>query len=520
MRPHDYETRTARMEEGTGLTRTTTKARTLLDRRRAGVVLHPTSLPGEAPVGGLGPAAFRFVDLLARSGLSVWQMLPLGPTAPLGSPYQGESAHAGNTWLIGLEPLRSQGWLDDDSAPPQALDAWAAWHAARLREARAGFLARADQAERRSLAAFCETNAEWLDDYVLFRALSHEHDERPWWEWAPELRDREPAALTATRGRLAAVLDQHRFEQYLFYRQWAELRRYANTRGILLFGDMPIFVAHNSADVWAEPQYFDLDAQGQPRHVAGVPPDYFSATGQRWGNPLYDWEAMQADDFAWWERRLRTLETQFDLIRVDHFRGFQAYWSIPAGEETAIRGQWVTAPGEALFRRLRERLGNLPLVAEDLGTITPEVEALRDAWGLPGMKILQFAFDGSPDNPYLPDHHVDNAVVYTGTHDNDTSLGWYASLDEATRRYVHDYLGEPDEPMPWPLIRAALGSVARLAMVPMQDLLALDGGHRMNVPGTVKDNWAWRFDWDQVGDDLPPRVRHLVELYDREGGEV
>jgi len=495
---------------------TSAKASSPLDRRRAGVVLHPTSLPGDAPVGNLGADARRFVDLLAEIGLSVWQVLPLGPTAPLDSPYQSESAHAGSHWLISLEPLRERGWLNgDDEAPPAAVEDWTYWHGARLRRAREGFLAHAERDDRHAYERFCEERGDWLDDYALFRALSHEHDGRPWWEWTAELRRRDPAALRETRARLAEVLDQHRFEQFLFYSQWTDLRRYANERGVLLFGDMPIFVAHNSADVWAEPHYFDLDETGRPGHVAGVPPDYFSATGQRWGNPLYNWDVMQADGFAWWERRLRSMETQFDLIRVDHFRGFEAYWAIPADEETAIRGKWVKAPGEALFRRLRERLGDLPLVAEDLGTITPEVEALRDAWGLPGMKILQFAFDGSADNPYLPDHHVENAVVYTGTHDNDTSLGWFESLDETTQHFVLDYLGAPEEPMPWPLIRAALGSVARLAMVPLQDLLELDGGHRMNVPGTVQNNWTWRFDWTQLGRDLPRRLRHLLELYDR-----
>ena len=496
------------------MSETTAKAVSPLDRRRAGVILHPTSLPSSGPVGDLGPVAYRFMDLLAEAGLSVWQVLPLGPTRPMGSPYQCESAHAGNTWLISLEALCARGWLSDVPARPRSIDAWADWHTAQLRHAREGFIARAELADRHAFERFCESQ-DWLEDYVLFRALSHEHEGRPWWEWEPELRSRDAATLASTRKRLQEVLDQYRFEQFVFYLQWSDVRRYANEHDIQLFGDMPIFVAHNSADVWAEPQYFDLDAQGRPRHVAGVPPDYFSSTGQRWGNPLYDWAVMEADGFRWWERRLRTVETQFDLIRVDHFRGFQAFWAIPANEETAICGRWVEAPGDALFKRLRARLGDLPLVAEDLGVITPKVEALRDAWGLPGMKILQFAFDGGPENPYLPDHHVANAVVYTGTHDNNTTLGWFESLDDAMQRHVLDYLGEPEEPMPWPLIRAALGSVACLAMVPLQDLLALDGDHRMNIPGTEHDNWQWRFEWEQVDADLATRVRHLLELYDR-----
>ena len=502
-------------EERTGLTARHAKASSPLDHRRAGVLLHPTSLPSDAPIGNLGAEAYRFIDFLKAAGMTVWQVLPLGPTVPMGSPYQCESAHAGNVWLIDLQALAACGWLNGDVAPPPDCESWITWHVDQLRQAREGFLVHADLGDRRAFEDFCAHNHHWLEDYALFRALSHEHRGLPWWDWEPELRGRDAATLAATRERLDEVLDQHRFEQFLFYRQWSALKSYANERDILLFGDMPIFVAHNSADVWAEPQYFDLDEQGQPRHVAGVPPDYFSATGQRWGNPLYVWDAMRADGFRWWERRLRTMETQFDLIRVDHFRGFQAYWSIPATEETAINGHWVEAPGDELFTRLRERLGDLPLVAEDLGIITPEVEALRDAYGLPGMKILQFAFDGSPDNPYLPDHHVENGVIYTGTHDNDTSLGWFESLDAKSQAYVRDFLGEPEEPMPWPLIRAALASVARLAMMPLQDLLELDGRYRMNVPGTESDNWNWRFGWDQVPDELATRMRHLLELYDR-----
>ena len=502
-------------EERTGLIATHAKASSPLDHRRAGILLHPTSLPSDTPIGQLGSDAYRFVDLLNSAGITVWQVLPLGPTMPMGSPYQCESAHAGNIWLIDLHGLHADGWLEHAPTPPDEPAQWAHWHAAQLREAREGFIARSDRDVRHEFEQFCARNAEWLDDYVLFRALSLEHEGRPWWDWEPELRGRDPDTLEATRARLEEVLDQHRFEQFVFYRQWLALKHYANQRDILLFGDMPIFVAHNSADVWAEPGYFDLDDRGHPRSVAGVPPDYFSETGQRWGNPLYDWEAMQADGFRWWERRLRTMEAQFDLIRVDHFRGFQAYWSIPAEEETAIKGHWVEAPGDALFKRLGARLGSLPLVAEDLGIITPEVEALRDTYRLPGMKILQFAFDGGADNPYLPDHHVENGVVYTGTHDNDTSLGWFESLDESMQAHVMDYLGEPEEPMPWPLIRAALASVAKLAMMPLQDLLGLDGRDRMNVPGTQHDNWTWRFRWDQVPEELPRRIRHLLELYDR-----
>jgi 4-alpha-glucanotransferase len=329
------------------------------------------------------------------------------------------------------------------------------------------------------------------------------------------LRDRKPQALTQARTRLAACIDSIVFEQFLFFRQWGWLREHAAARDIKLFGDMPIFVAHDSAEVWARPQDFDLHPDGSPRVVAGVPPDYFSATGQRWGNPLYRWPQMEAEGFRFWLDRIRTQLRLFDLIRIDHFRGFEAYWEIPATEEFAIHGRWVKALGDELFERLHQRFGNLPLIAEDLGVITPEVEALRRKYRFPGMKILQFAFDGGASNPYLPFHHDRDAVVYTGTHDNDTSLGWYLSLDPAGQRYVDEFLGHSAEPMPWPLVRAALSSRATLAVLPMQDLLELDGVHRMNVPGTAAGNWTWRFAWDMVPEGLSQKVRRMVEIYGR-----
>jgi 4-alpha-glucanotransferase len=465
------------------------------------VLLHPTSLPSA----DLGPDAFAYVDWLASAGATVWQMLPLGPTAPGGSPYQCYSAHAGNPALISLAPLRALGWLDSAKGARVQL----------LANARAGFLAHADGAARHDYERFCGQHREWLEDYVLFLALKEEHAGAPWWEWDADLRSRAPETLAATRRRLEEVLDQFRFEQYLFFRQWGELKHHANARGVRLFGDMPIFVAHDSADVWAQPEQFDLDAQGAPRNVAGVPPDYFSETGQRWGNPLYDWGQMQADGFAWWKMRIRSQRELFDLIRIDHFRGFEAFWRIPAAEPTAINGHWVQAPGDALFKALLAEFGELALVAEDLGVITPDVEALRDRYGLPGMKILQFAFDGSPTNPYLPHNHVQNCLVYTGTHDNDTTLGWFEALPAHTRAAVLGYLGNPGEPMPWALIRSALQSVARLAVVPMQDLLELGGEARMNQPGTTEGNWRWRFAWEEVPGELAERVRHLVGLYGR-----
>jgi len=477
----------------------------ILDTRRAGVLLHPTSLPS----GDLGPDAEYFLDFMCHAGLSVWQTLPLGPTHADRSPYHCLSVHAISADLISLARLQAKGWLRH--APP-ARDAAA--RRAALREAYRGMQEYGGPQERAGFQRFCEEHRDWLENYVLFCALREVHRERAWWEWPPELRRREPRALADASERLAQRLDELRFEQYVAVTQWQELRAQAHRRGILLFGDMPIFVAHDSAEVWAQPERFKLDEAGQPRVVAGVPPDYFSKEGQRWGNPLYDWDYMHAHGFAWWKARVATELSRFDLVRVDHFRGFEACWEIPAGERTAVNGRWVKTPGAALFDALLERFGRLPLVAEDLGVITAEVEALRDRYALPGMAVLQFAFEGGADNPYLPHNIAANRVVYTGTHDNDTTVGWYDGLTEEQQRRVREYLGS-DEPMPWALIRAAFMSVGRWAIVPMQDLLGLGAGHRMNMPGTDRGNWAWKFDWRDVPEDLAARTRRLVELYGR-----
>lgn len=481
-----------------------------LDQRRAGVLLHLTSLPGPGPCGDLGWEAFNFVNFLADTGVSLWQMLPVGPPQLGDSPYQTSSAHAGSPRLIGLEPLVQAGWLSAEDAA----DVDDANKQSRLRQAYRGFLEAAAESERAALAQFCDAQSFWLDDYALFRAI---HDERdaPWWEWPKGLRDRHGRSLGPARRRLAEAIDYIRFEQFLFFRQWDALRAHANGRGVRLFGDMPIFVAHDSAEVWARPGDFDLNPDGTCRVVAGVPPDYFSATGQRWGNPLYRWDQLKRNGFRFWIERMRTQLRLFDMVRIDHFRGFEAYWEVPAEESTAMNGTWVKADGDALFARLTQELGVLPLIAEDLGVITEEVEALRRKYGMPGMKVLQFAFEGGPANPYLPFHHGRDAVAYTGTHDNDTTLGWYQSLDQGLRDHVDEYLGRSSELMPWPMIRAALASRADLAIVPMQDLLGLDGEHRMNRPGVPTGNWQWRFRWDQVTEELPSRLRALVELYGR-----
>jgi 4-alpha-glucanotransferase len=485
-----------------------------LQQRRAGVLLHPTSLPGGAGSGDLGPDAYRFVDFLGAAGISVWQMLPLVPTHGDLSPYQGLSVHAGNPLLISLALLQEWGWLEADieAVPDNFID----YRLAMLKQAHQGFLERADDGARAELHDFVTRNSHWLQDYALFQAVRQDQGHGHWLDWPEALRDRDPDALTKAEKTLSDSIDLIRFEQFVFFRQWRYLHDYARRHGVIMFGDMPIFVAHDSAEVWAHREYFTLDEHGRAEVVAGVPPDYFSATGQRWGNPHYRWDRMAGEGFKWWKARMKTQLHMFDWVRIDHFRGFEAYWEIPADEETAINGHWVEAPGDALFEALHEEFDPMPLVAEDLGTITPEVEALRKKYALPGMKILQFAFGGEADNPYLPHNQTEDSVVYTGTHDNDTTLGWYQSLPPETQQQVVEYLGYPGEEMPWPLIRSALASVACLAIVPMQDLLALGSDDRMNTPGTMDDNWRWRFDWQQVNDELALRVRCLVRQYGRD----
>ncbi|MCB1777235.1 MAG: 4-alpha-glucanotransferase [Candidatus Competibacteraceae bacterium] len=483
------------------------------ERRRAGLLLHPTSLPGHYDNGDLGPNAYRFVELMAACGFTVWQTLPLGPPHDDLSPYSAQSVHAGNPRLIALEPLLEAGWLQPDPGPQPEEGGWS-YRQRRLLEAYQGFQSHGS-AEQEAYTAFQRHHAHWLDDYALYQAIRAAHQQQAWCEWPHQLRDRHPEALAAAREEYANVITQRKFEQFLFFQQWVKLKQYANEHNILIFGDIPLFVGYDSADVWAQRKAFLLDEQGQPEVVAGVPPDYFSATGQLWGNPHYDWEAMRLDGFQWWKERIRTQLTQFDLLRIDHFRGLEAYWEIPAQAETAVYGRWQTAPGDDLLNTLRVEFGHLPLVAEDLGLITPEVEAMRDAHGLPGMKVLHFAFGGEANNPYLPHHHIRNTVVYTGTHDNNTTLGWFNELDPGTRNHLFDYLGGNPEQMPELLVRAAFASVAHLAIIPMQDMLALDGEHRMNRPGVADGCWRWRFRWEQVGPQVAEHYRHLLELYAR-----
>ena len=471
--------------------------------RRAGVLLHPTSLPGPFARGDLGHEAYRFVEFLAAAGCSVWQMLPVGPTGDGGSPYQSTSAHAGCRELISLDWLRDRGWLD-------AVDP-ARSRGEHLQAAGAAFGA----APPKDFDGFCASQAHWLEDFALYSVLKAVHSGQSWSDWPADQRNRERRALAAARQRHAAALAQVRFEQYAFFTQWQELRDYAHQHGVRLLGDLPLFVAHDSADVWAAPQAFLLDEIGQPQFVAGVPPDYFAADGQRWGNPQYRWDWHVADGFAWWRARIGTLAGLFDVLRIDHFRGLEAVWMIPAEAPTAATGAWQAVPGAELLAAVRQEFPALDLVAENLGIITPGVEALRRQFDLPGMVVLQFAFDGDGSNPHLLHNHARDDVVYTGTHDNDTTLSWFSGLPDATAQRMLDYLGLPGEAMPWPLIRAALASVAALAVLPMQDLLGLGGAARMNTPGTIIGNWAWRLEPGQLEPTLATRLRTALELYGR-----
>lgn len=490
-----------------------------LKQRRAGVLLHPTSLPGPLGNGDLGPESYRFVEFLAASGMGVWEILPLGPTHDNDdSPYNCPSASAGNPLLISPDLLLAQGWLTQEDYTDLRTrhdgDTKTLRHTL-LHCAQRTFAQRASDTERAELTAFRAAHGYWLDDYALYQALKEENRRASWVEWPATVRDRKATALAAARARLHDAIAQIYFEQFVFFNQWLSLKKYANEHGVLIFGDMPIFVAHDSADVWAHRDYFTLDAHGNASLVTGVPPDYFSPEGQRWGHPHYNWAAMQADGFQYWMGRMQVQLQLCDVLRIDHFRGFESHWEIPASSPGAATGRWVQAPGDQLFAALQARFGALPMVAEDLGMITPEVYALRNRYNLPGMMILQFAFDGSPHNPYLPYKHAFNSVVYTGTHDNDTTLGWFNELPQATKDYVMDYLGAPTEPMPWPLIRACLNSTGLWAILPLQDILMLDNTHRMNIPGTTTGNWQWRFSWDQLPLDIPARLRHFNRLYGR-----
>jgi 4-alpha-glucanotransferase len=490
-------------------------------QRSAGILLHPTSLPGRFGIGDLGPSAFTWIDALARARQTWWQILPLGPTGFGDSPYQCFSAFAGNPYLISPELLVRDGLLDESDLKSAQFPSDHVAYGPVI-EFKNGLLSRAWEKFKAGLApglrqpfeTFSLQEAGWLDDYALFMALKDAHEGANWQTWPEELVIRQPQALAQERRRLAPAIGSHKFRQFLFFRQWDSVRAQARSKRIKLIGDCPIFVSADSADVWANPDIFQLDEHHLPVAVAGVPPDYFSATGQLWGNPLYDWEALRETGYAWWVARIKATLRQVDLIRLDHFRGFEAYWEVPAGKPTAEIGRWVKGPGADLFNTIRKALGgNLPLIAEDLGMITPEVESLRDQFHLPGMRILQFAFGGAAEHRFLPHNYDRNTVVYTGTHDNDTTVGWFRTLQEHERHYLRRYAPQAEQDGAWGLIRLAWASVADYALMPLQDMLNLGPEARMNMPGRPAGNWGWRFTPEMLRDDLLGRLADLTDVY-------
>ncbi|HXG91950.1 MAG TPA: 4-alpha-glucanotransferase [Blastocatellia bacterium] len=502
--------------------------------RASGILLHPTSLPGRFGIGDLGDEAYRFVDFLAASDQKLWQVLPLGPTGYGDSPYQGLSAFAGNTLLISPERLVTDGLLspeDIERAPRSRADQInfgrvIEYKKRLLEKAFNNFKRTTDTALRADILAFVQENIEWLEDYALFRALKDAHNGAMWSQWEPPLAKRDANALTTARELLRERIEAEKFAQYLFFKQWSALKSYANSRRIRIIGDMPIFVAYDSTDVWVHPELFKLDAEERPVVVAGVPPDYFSATGQLWGNPIYDWDRMREENFKWWIDRMRAAFKTLDSLRVDHFRGFAACWEVPFGDQTAERGRWVEVPGRDFFIALEQSLGKLPIIAEDLGVITPDVEALRDEFGFPGMRILQFAFRTDSTNIDLPHNYVPNCVVYTGTHDNDTTIGWFnsragsgstrdAAQIEHERAFCMRYLKTNGREINWDFIQAALASVADTAIIPMQDVLGLDSRARMNLPASQEGNWAWRYRADAINEKIIGRLKDLTNFYNR-----
>lgn len=494
--------------------------------RSSGILLHPTSHPGRYGIGELGREAYQFIDFLAQSGQKLWQILPLGPTGYGNSPYMSFSAIAGNHLLISLDILREKNLLseaDFEDIPDFPLDQvdferLIAWKIPLLRKAASNFVKGSDTILYKQFAGFCAGNADWLEDYALFMALSHAYQGKPWMEWPTEIRERHWGALETPKQELQEEIFLHKFLQFEFFEQWLALKRYANSLGIEIIGDIPIYVSHNSADVWANPQVFRLDPQtGNPLEVAGVPPDYFSETGQLWGNPLYNWDYLKNTGFDWWVRRLKAVLSLVDIIRIDHFRGLEAYWAVAFGQENAINGHWLKAPGYDLFNTIGARLGKLPIIAEDLGDIDQAVLDFRDHFAFPGMKILHFAFGGDAGNPYLPFNVERNCVIYTGTHDNNTTVGWFQdNANDYEKARLYQYLGAPSgQGVAWDLIRLAYSSVANQAIVPLQDVLGLGSDARMNTPSVAEGNWSWRYRQEALTGEYSERLRDLVNLFGR-----
>ncbi len=501
-------------------------------RRNAGVLLHPTSLPGIYGVGELGDEAVAFLDWAQSAGVHIWQVLPLNPTGYGASPYGCLSSFAGNPLLISPQRLLQEGLLDPDdvadvprfSDEHVEFDRVHAYKMGLLRTSWTRFNDRASEELQAALQAFVESDEqqEWLDDYALYMALKESAGGAPWWKWESDVVARDEKALSRARGQYEDDVRFWKYVQFQFFRQWNIVREAAHARGIRIMGDVPIYVACDSADVWGNRELFQLNEQGEPTFVAGVPPDYFSATGQRWGNPLYRWDRLAERNYDWWVKRFRGALQHCDVVRLDHFRGFEAYWEVPAEHETAVQGRWAPGPGAELFTVVEQALGRIPMILEDLGLITPEVERLRDQIGYPGMKVLQFAFgddaNGPPHgrNPYLPHNYSQNCVVYTGTHDNDTTSGWFNSLGQAEQHAARRYLGVDGQDIAWDLIRAALASVARTTIVPVQDLLNLGSEARMNQPGRPDANWGWRYRDDQLDEEAGARLAELTAVYGRE----
>jgi 4-alpha-glucanotransferase len=502
--------------------------------RSSGILLHPTSLPGPYGSGDFGAQAFHFVDWLVAAGQKMWQILPLGGIGPGNSPYMSSSAFAGNVLLIDLDDLRSYGWLSADDLSHHAefderrVDFSVVYHfrMKKLHIAAKRFFASdprnglfaglfADKKHYAEYEAFCASEQSWLDDYALFMALAEKYSWEDWAHWEPGLARREKEALEAAAVELADEIKFWRFCQWSFFRQWRKLKQYANRHGIQIIGDIPIFIAYQSAEVWARQDLFELGEDRLPAAIAGVPPDYFSVTGQRWGNPLYRWDAHEQEGYAWWIERIRKTTELVDIVRIDHFRGFVAYWEIPASESTAINGRWMPGPGEKLFSAIERSLGKLPIIAEDLGVITPDVVALLEKFNLPGMRILQFAFGGELDNPYLPHNYIHNTVVYGGTHDNDTAVGWFNSASPRERAFACEYLHSDGSEINWDMINAASQSVADIAIHSLQDVLGLGAEHRMNLPGQAEGYWEWRFTWEQVKPAYAERLYAITARYGR-----
>jgi 4-alpha-glucanotransferase len=496
----------------------------MLTQRSSGILLHPTSLPSAGGIGDLGPAAYDFVNWLAAARQTLWQILPFGPVGYGNSPYSCTSAFAGNVMMISLERLAERGYLDASLIPPNPADesrvdfeSVRALKIPLLREAARNFLQFANGRSRERYETFCTANAWWLDDYALFSVLREHFGDNPWNSWPSEIAKRLPTALQQLRADLKDQLELEHFLQFAFFEQWKALRSYCGERGIRIVGDVAIFVSYDSADVWTHPDIFRLDQELSPEVVAGVPPDAFSETGQRWGNPLYNWDALKSRGYDWWVQRMKWAVETCDIMRLDHFRGFEACWEIPAADPTAENGHWIAGPNEDLFKTLKNELGKLPFIAEDLGYITPEVHALRKKLDIPGMKVMQFGFGDKGAHIYLPHRFTRDSVVYTGTHDNDTTVGWWnGSANVNEKRWALEYLGGVDDGIHWAFIRSALSSVAALAVIPVQDILGLDTDARMNIPSKPGGNWSWRLRKAALTPELAQKLALLTEVTDRE----